>query len=295
MNYLVYLVYGGVQYNHEALYALLSFYKYHAGNTITVVLYTDDEAFFNSQLPQGVVYVGLSPETITEWKGASGFNHRLKIKALQDACTRFKGNILYCDTDTHFTRNAEHLFATVAQCGIVFHKAEGALATGKGNVARKMRAFFAENPEFTIPSESQPLHITSALQVWNAGVIGFSTQYAPVLQKVVELTDAFCQKSDICVLEQVAFNYYFQQLAVPVSAEKEVEHYWYFKEFRQVLANFFQHHSSTPFNILVAETDKILPYNLSEEKRAYKRMGFWQKQWTKLSKGAKWRITPYRL
>lgn len=295
MKYLVYLVYGGIQYNHEALYALLSFYKYHAGENITAVLYTDDEAFFSSRLPQGVVYVPLSPETIAEWKGTSGFNHRLKIKALQDACMRFKGSILYCDTDTHFIQNAEHLFTTIAQAGIVFHKAEGALNTARGNVARKMRAFFAANPEFNIPSEPEPLRFTDALQVWNAGVIGFSTQYAQVLQKVLELTDAFCQKSDIFVLEQVAFNHYFQQLAVPVSAEKEVEHYWYFKEFRQVLAHFFEHHSNTAFNVLVAEIHKILPYELSHEKRAYKRMGFWTKQWTKLSKGAKWRITPYRL
>lgn len=295
MNYLVYLAYGGVDYCNEALYALLSYYQYHTQEEATVIIYTDNPAFFKPQLPKTVVYIPLTGQTLHDWKGKSGFNHRIKIKVLQDACVRFPGNILYCDTDTHFNQNVTHLFDLISGGGVVFHQAEGSLAVRKGNVARKLRIFLKKHPQFILAESGDLINIDSTLLVWNAGVIGFSASYSYMLQNVLELTDAFCEKANIFVLEQVAFNYFFQRLSVPYAAEAEVEHYWYFKEFRVVLSHFFSHFKQASLSERIASIEKIAPYRLSEEKRAYKAMGFWEKQWTKVTKGAKWRVKSYEL
>lgn len=295
MNYLIYFVYGGTDYNNEALYSLLSYYKYNAGARVQVVVYTDDAAFFKKHLPDTIIYVDLTPEQLVAWKGEVNFNHRIKIKVLQDACSRFIGNILYSDTDTFYTKNIQPLFDTINNGGILFHKSENTLKQNPGGIARKMRKFLKQHPTFNLPSQPSPIAIDENLAVWNAGSIGFKTEYRDILQSVLELTDEFYSRYHLFVMEQVAFNYFFQKISLPQSTEDYVGHYWYFKEFRQVLKIFFAHHEGKPLDTLVQEIDTINPEYLSTEKRAYKTMSFWQKQYTKLTKGRKWKIMDYKL
>lgn len=295
MNYLIYFVYGGTDYNNEALYSLLSYYKYNAGTTVQVVIYTDNAAFFKKYLPDSVVYIDLTTQQLTEWKGAVNFNHRIKIKVLQDACSRFTGNILYSDTDTFYTKNIQPLFDVIDNGGILFHKSEDTLKENPGGIARKMRKFLKEHDTFNLPSQPARITIDENLAVWNAGSIGFKTDHCDILQSVLELTDEFYSCYHLFVMEQVAFNYFFQKISLPQSTENYVGHYWYFKEFREVMKVFFTHHDAKPFDTLVQEIDKINPEYLSTEKRAYKTMSFWQKQYTKLTKGRKWKIMDYKL
>lgn len=295
MNYLIYLVYGGENYNNEALYSLLSYYKYNDASLAQVVIYTDEPAFFKKHLPQGITYITLTTAQLTEWKGEVNFNHRIKIKALQDACTRFQGNILYSDTDTFYTKNIQPLFNSIDKGGVLFHKSENTLKDNPGGIARKMRKFLKQYPTFKLASQPEPVYIDENLAVWNAGSIGFKTEFSGTLQSILELTDEFYSRYHLFVMEQVAFNYFLQKISLPQSTEDYVGHYWYFKEFRLVMKEFFTFHEEKPFDALITEIDKINPEYLSTEKRAYKTMNFWQKQFTKLTKGRKWKIMDYKL
>ena len=52
---------------------------------------------------------------------------------------------------------------------------------------------------------------------------------------------------------------------------------------------------SKSFEEMIVEIDKINPEYLSSEKRAYKKMSFWRKQFHKIQKGRKWKILDYKL
>lgn len=295
MNYLVYLAYGGEDYYNEALYSLLSYYKHHEPGENRILLYTDSTAFFSSQLPDDIIYTELTAEKIKEWKGSINFVHRVKIKVLQDAASRFEGNFLYLDTDTCFTRNCNKLFDKISAGELVFDRCEGSLIDNPGGIARKMRKLLKTGNSFTIPSETEPVVIDETFTPWNAGIIGFNSGSAEVLHKVEELTDVLYTKKQLFVMEQIAFSYFFQKIRTPVAAESYIHHYWYFKEFRSILQDFFGYHKNKLFLQLKGEINNVDPQILSSGKRAYKKMSFWQKQLQKLSKGCKWNIPDYRL
>lgn len=295
MNYLVYLAYGGEDYYNEALYSLLSYYKYHEAGDNSILLYTDNVDFFSSHLPDEVIYTGLTTEIIKEWKGSINFVHRVKIKVLQDAALRFQGNFLYLDTDTYFLKNCNELFDTINAGELVFDRCEGRLIDNPGGIARKMRKFLKKENSFTIPSQNEPVSIDEKFTPWNAGIIGFNSGFEKLLYQVVELTDVLYSKHQLFIMEQIAFSYFFQKDNAPIAAESYTHHYWYFKEFRVVLKQFFNYHKNKPFFQLKDEIHKIDPQILSSEKRAYKKMSFWQKQKQKLTKGRKWDISDYEL
>jgi hypothetical protein len=112
---------------------------------------------------------------------------------------------------------------------------------------------------------------------------------------VEELVDELYSKNQLFVMEQIAFNYFFQRKTKPLESKNHIHHYWYFKEFRGVLSHFFEHNKSKSFEEMIVEIDKINPEYLSSEKRAYKKMSFWKKQFHKIQKGRKWKILDYKL
>ena len=295
MNYLLYLVYGSGGYTQEALYSLISYYRLHIQDENQVVIYTDDPAPFKKLLPDTVIYIPLTAMQLQEWKGGIDFNHRIKIKAIEDACTRFTGNILYIDTDTYFTKNISGLFKEISNKAIIFHKSEGRLIDNPGGIAAKTRKFLKQHNLFALKSQEQPVKLDSKLEVWNAGTIGFNSQYNNNLVLVEELTDALYSKYALFVMEQIAFSYVFGRITSPKPAEDYIHHYWYFKEFKTVLKHFFTFHEGKSLPDLQIEIDKINPEHLSTEKRTYKKMSFWKKQFTRLTKGRKWKIADYTL
>jgi hypothetical protein len=295
MNYLVYLSYGGDDYYNEALYSLLSYYKHQEVNENRIILYTDNSNVFKEHLPEDITYVDINDNLINEWKGSINFVHRVKVKVLQNATARYQGNFLYLDTDTCFRQNIAQLFSRIGKGDIVFDRCEGRLVNNPGGIARKMLKFLKRESSFTIPSCVEAIEIDETFTVWNAGIIGFNSSVAEELFKVEELVDVLYSKNQLFVMEQLAFCYFFQKVKEPVPAESYIHHYWYFKEFRRVLKHFFSHYKEKSFFQLTDSIHKINPQYLSTEKKAYKRMSFWQKQKQRLIKGCKWQILPYEL
>lgn len=295
MNYLVYLVYGGEDYNNEALYSLLSYYNFHTVDENQVVIYTDNADFFKQYLPQEVMYHELSVHQIAEWKGPLDYTHRVKVMVLQDAASRYNGNILSVDTDTLFKSNIGDLFEAIEQHQIVFDKCEGRLIDNPGGIARKTRAFLKKQNCFTLPTSKETVEIDETLTVWNIGVTGFNPSIAGRLEDVQELIDMLYASYQFYVMEQIAFNEILQQEAEIVSAENYIHHYWYFKEFRPVLKHFFAHNKRKNFKQLQNEIHKIDPGYLSSEKREYKKLDFWQRTWRKITTGKRWQMPKYEL
>jgi len=295
MNYIVYFAYGGIDFQHEILYSLISYYKFHEIDENKLIIYTDNVAFYKNKLPKSVLYFELEEQTISSWKGKNNFVHRTKIKLLQEITSNFNGNFLYLDSDTYFTKNTSQLFSEINNNMVYFDRCEGKLIDNTGGIARKMRTFLNQENLFSIASCSNEIKIDSDFIVWNAGVIGFNSSHSNKLFLVEELTDVLYSKCKLFIMEQVAFNYFFQIDSKPQVTENFIHHYWYFKEFRTVLKDFFNHNKLKKIEELVVEIDKINPEYLSKEKRNYKKMSFWQKQYHKITKGRKWKIMEYKL
>lgn len=293
-NYLIYLAYGNEDHLNELYYSLLSFYKFQQNNAISIIIYTDNEAFLKKYFPSTIIIKSIDNETIVKWKGTIQFNHRVKVKVLQDVASNYNGNFLYLDTDTYFTNPILHLFETIDNNGVVMDLYEGKLIENKGGIARKTRSILKKQNQFFLTSHSEKVIIDDHFEVWNAGVIGFNSNFSK-LHLVEELVDQLYTAGRLFVMEQIAFNYFLQQHQTPFSAENYIHHYWYFKEFRSVLRHFFQHHQGKTFDELIDKIDPINPQLLSNEKIAYKKLSFFEKQKHKLLKGRKWEIANYKL
>lgn len=277
------------------MYSILSYLKFHKEDENLIIILTDNADFFKKRISNNIIYHELNEEKIKLWKGKHNFVHRVKVKVIQDVVSKYEGNFLYLDSDTYFIKNCSEIFENINSNAIYFDKCEGKLIDNKGGIARKMKAFLKNESEFKIPSLNESLKIDSDFTVWNAGVIGFNSSYSNQLIMVEELVDELYSKNQLFVMEQISFNYFFQRKTKPLESKNHIHHYWYFKEFRGVLSHFFEHNKSKSFEEMIVEIDKINPEYLSSEKRAYKKMSFWKKQFHKIQKGRKWKILDYKL
>lgn len=289
------MVFGNENFYNEVLYSILSYFKYHKKDENQIVILTDNATFFKQRIPYNIIYHELNDEKIKLWKGKIDFVHRVKIKAIQEVSSHYSGNFLYLDTDTYFTKNCSEIFKNINSNAIYFDKCEGKLIDNPGGIAKKMRRFLKTQNKFKIESINDKIKIDENFTVWNAGVIGFNSNYANRLGFIEELVDVLYSKCRLFIMEQVAFNYFFQENVVPLESEKFIHHYWYFKEFRTVLTDFFNHNKNKTFDELIVEIDKINAIYLSKEKRNYKKMSFLKKQLHLLKNGRKWKILDYKL
>lgn len=294
-NYLVYLVFGNDNFYNEVFYSILSYFKYHQENENQIIILTDNVAFFKHKIPHHIIYQELNEEKIKLWKGKINFVHRVKIKAIQEVSSHYSGNFLYLDTDTYFTENCSKIFKNINSNSIYFDKCEGKLIDNLGGIAKKMRKFLKTQNEFEIKSSIEKVKIDENFIVWNAGVIGFNSNSTKNLVFIEELVDVLYSKCRLFIMEQIAFNYFFQIETILLVADETIHHYWYFKEFRTVLTDFFNHNKHKKFKELILEIDKINAFNLSKEKREYKKMSFLKKQLHYLKNGRKWKIIDYKL
>ena len=110
------------------------------------------------------------------------------------------------------------------------------------------------------------------------------------------LTDTIYPENPNHVVEQFAFSYLFQTKSDKiVEAEPLIHHYWYFKEFRGILEQFFEKYKSKSFEELLALYSNIDPEYLGAEKLRYKNASFVEKIRIKITTLRKWKIRDYQL
>ena len=295
-NYLIYLSFGNDDYHRETLFSVLSFYKFHSEEAqVTIIIYTDKSSFFKEILPRTVQYRMINSQQINDWKGPLNYIYRIKTKVLQEVCANYKGNFLFVDTDTVFLKNSISLYKEIEAGELLLDANEGKLIDNKGGIAKKTKRFLKKQTTFSILSDENKITLTDQFVVWNSGTIGFTTAIQKTLLSVEELMDLLYVKSKIFIVEQIALSYYFQKIKQPKETKSFIHHYWDFKEFRVVLSDFFNHNSTKNLSELILEIHKINPDTLSIEKKKYKKLSFFQKQWRKIATGSKWKIPNYNL
>ncbi len=285
--------FGPTGYHDETVFSLLSYYRLHTADENHVAIYTDTPSFYNGKIPGQVEIILVSESKMSEWKGENGYSYRVKVKVLQDAARRFKGNVLYVDTDTVFQKKVTPLYNYLSEGAFVMDASEGALRDNNGGIARKMKRLLKKQHIFKHDRLPAEVELSEEFVVWNSGTVGFNTQTAGNLFCYAEnLIDTLYMAYPLYTMEQIAITYYLSEHPLKES-KNYIHHYWYFKEFRFLLSQFFDYHKHCTFDELVGLPVLPDPWQASAAKRQYKKMSFWQKQWQKLRHGVKWKIPWY--
>ena len=272
---------------------MLSFFKHNSPTTAQVHVYTDDENFFKNIFGARVVCHRLTHEIVTLWRGDIDFVHRVKVKMLQDFVASTpegihtgQGVVLYLDTDTFIVDDLSPVFKNIESGNVYIHTNEGNLSDKSNPILRKTHKFVSHQ---TVPVNDVSVKIPASTTMFNAGVLGFGSKQADVLENVLRLTDAMYPMFQKHVVEQLAFSFYFQQIGIVQTAERWIYHYWNFKEFRRVLKDYFNAHSNISFEQHLSNVDKLDPREWIQPKEQFEQRNGLKKLSDKLL-GRKWQM-----
>jgi hypothetical protein len=222
MKTLLYLSYGRGPHEREVIYSVYTA-RHCSPNAagFRILIYTDHPDSFAS-VPADVEFI--STQQWNAWGGPHNFNHRRKILALQHAISKNVDSVILIDGDTWWRGAVESLFRRVDSGRTLMHIREGSISEINGPRIAELRSLVSEH-RFNFPDGSA-VEIPGNCQMWNAGVIGLHPHDAPILDDVIHLTDQFCSKSDLHILEQFAFSFLLQTKTALHEASDLVFHYW---------------------------------------------------------------------
>jgi hypothetical protein len=273
-HFLVYQAYGHQDILNEALVSVASVFKAATDGILPhIVIYTDNVAYFQQFLPPSVQYRTTPKEKWEEWKGERQFVHRAKIMMLRDFASHYRGAVLYCDTDTYFLKPPSVVYSKLAPGQLLMHIDEGRIRQSDNLVFAKLEKFLQKY-------QYQGASISSDVHMWNAGVLGFSSENKALLDQVLAFSDDLHKAYPKHVMEQFAFSYFFQQQSLR-ACDDAIFHYWDFKEYRVVLREFFQQNQNEPFEAWSKRLDAILPMELIKPKRTFEAKPYWKRKWLK--------------
>ena len=285
----LFFAHGAKEFLNEVVFAVLSYYQHHRADEHKIVIYTDNVAHFQHYLPPEIQYVSVTPEQVKQWRGTIDFVHRIKIEVLRDAFERFPNQIfLYLDSDVYFKENISFLAQKIQSGTPVMSLKEGAIFHSKLRHFNTLAQYLRQH-QYTIAVTPQ-LIVSHTQAMYNAGIIGLSPTDKNIVDGTLAVTDFLHPFINNHVTEQFAFTILLSAKGTIYEAEPHIHHYWYFKEFRAIIADFLEKYSDKTFEEKVVLSAKYNPERMGSEKWAYKQMNFWQKLLQKVTKGRKWKI-----
>jgi len=286
MNYVVYQAYGKKEILNECIYSLYSLDRF--TGDFEIVIYTDSHDYISRLAPSRlkISYRTLSSELISEWQGELKFVHRLKIKMLMaflDELVDADANVLYLDTDTKFEKRIDSIFTRISQGEVFMHLKEG-------NILEKTSPFRKLKKAYRRSDKLQSV-ISVKQSMWNAGVIGFNSKMKTILPEVLELSDAIYKIVKIHSAEQLAFTIKLGASSTKglSACDDYIFHYWNFKEYREVLNDFFELNTSE--SEVNTEIDKIDVVELIKPKRHYESLPRYKRELRKIV--GRWKMPKY--
>jgi hypothetical protein len=258
-QYIVYQAYGKRDILNEVLVSISSLFKCTSIDTRPqIVIFTDSVSYLSSFLPLEIQLIDTPIHKWQEWKGRHDFVHRAKIEMLRHFSDLFQGGVLYCDTDTYFIVDPKKLFDKISKGDLIMHLDEGSMKNSQNLVFRKLEKFLRKY-------QYQGKSIPAETHMWNAGVLGFSTNDKHILDQVLDLSDDLYTKFQKHVMEQLAFSVCFQQ-KTRHECQDVIFHYWDFKEYRQLLDQFFQKNEGQKFESWTQEIEIYNPIKMYDSK-----------------------------
>jgi len=243
-SYIIFQAYGNQGILLECAFALLTLSKQEDPNFLAqldIWIYTDNPNFFSAfkNCPLKLHFRTISPDLLVQWRGKIDFVHRIKIEILKEFTEKHKGNILYLDTDTYIYQPLKTIFNNINQGQLYMHIMEGLIHDSNHVMLKKLSKFLSKNQPLILPSNK--FEIPNDVAMWNAGVLGFHTDYSHLLDDILTFTDELYSKFHKHIVEQFAFSYFLQTTQNLKTAHTNIYHYWNLKEIRSILASFFEY------------------------------------------------------
>jgi hypothetical protein len=292
MNYILYQAYGNKDILNEAIFSILSFERLPSKPDVEFVIYTDDKEYFKNRVPENTHFELITKPQLTIWRGATDFVHRVKVEIIKDFFGKYKGNLLYIDTDTTFISDPSPIFEGIDEGKVYMHICEGKIDSGDNLVFKKLSKFL-KGKSFILKNK-ETLSIREDIPMWNAGLLAFDTRTAILLDEVLEITDILHNSYQRHVMEQLAFSFVLQTKRNLLPADKWVFHYWNFKEIRPVLNDFLSSHQNLSFKELSKIGAKIDIKELFIPKGLFESLPRWKQKVRKIFKLKTWQMPEYK-
>ncbi|WP_207432132.1 hypothetical protein [Sabulibacter ruber] len=209
---------------------------------VRVIIYTDNPDYFKPYFADlNVTYVYVSMGEIQESTNKTGLIYRFKISVVDKTFQSYpKDDILYIDTDTFFISNPKSLLKGLVPGQSFMHVQEYSfeemidvykwMNTSALDAQEFPRSFvkLIESKPFSIGGKDVQLH--RGQYIWNAGVIGVSSQMRQFIPDVFALSDEFYLKTQWRISEQLAFTVVLNEASKLLESAEYINHYWHYKD-----------------------------------------------------------------
>lgn len=247
MYHLLYLLFGQDKGNlkSELVYSLLSFNMV-AGEwsrkNIQILICTDEEIVLPPVLHSlQISFHMLKQEEIREWiSKANKHSLVLKARVVFNLLQQVASHAVLVDTDTFFVKDPESLFRLVEQGNFLMHLKEYP-------ISRRPKVYrFFRNRMFRKLNGSH-FAIVPPFYMWNSGVVGVDHRNTKLLAEVIYLIEQISSEDEwppeeSRFIEQTSYSYYLQKQEMQLlPADDHIIHYWFFKEARLLLGNYFNY------------------------------------------------------
>ncbi|HQC06143.1 MAG TPA: hypothetical protein PK067_03870 [Kaistella chaponensis] len=217
---IVYFVFGNNMEHYQQVY--FSIYTAFAckNNEDRIIVITEEPTLFNS-FDDHIKIIPINRDVIKEWEGKYHFFWRVKIKALQLIAQKYPlDSILYLDGDTFFYENMNILREGLKNGQNFMHLKEGKLSELSSKTEKLMWQQMKGKSYHHIK-------IDENAAMWNAGLIGISTQHFDCLELTLGINDAMCADHVTRrLIEQFAFSLGLNEYSTLQPADQIVGHYW---------------------------------------------------------------------
>lgn len=222
---LLYLTFGENISNHiQAHFSILSFLT-HQKEIRTTNVITDVPSFYNS-IKHRINIIKINEETLKEWKGEYDFFWRIKIKAIEMLCSKYKNEpVVYLDSDTFLYSDIKLIADALLNGSAFMHEKEGELSKAKSKTEKRMWQQ-VKNRVFG------DIKILASHAMWNAGVVALPNQKNNSESLLaLQICDEMCKQGVTKrLIEQFALSVSLNETYGLQEAKTAIAHYWSNKE-----------------------------------------------------------------
>ncbi len=268
MNYFLFFSFGRHSYKQEALYAIESLRRtIKAEDKVKIVLYTDNPEFFYPyyQNYSRLILEPIDEETMDEWKRELDYPPFAKFKVLEQFSKKYKGKVIYTDSDILFIKSIMHMFHKINDHSFFMYQ----LLSPIQNIASVMKKT-TDGEEFAtacnhivegFTANGKAYRPPRELPVYDSGFIGLDTDNIHLIHEAMQILLDLYPKIELPYLDKIALSLVLQDNGrniVDIFDQHITYHYSSYRHTRLVLGYLM---------------DLLTPYDwdlLEEMKRTYK-------------------------
>ena len=213
---LVYLAYGNRSIVDEAIFSLLSAFRFirPGRKNLRFVVYTDQPERFSGMR---VIVEKLADTQIKSWMGPHKHGNRVKHQVLLHALEKYQGRVVLMDTDTYFQKSPDLMFQRIGPGHSLMHLWEGFLGDPPD------WSYFRERLLRMRPVNGHPATVRTSM--WNGGVVGLDHADRKVLQEIIDLNDQLFSRG-VHLAHQLSTSIVLARRTLVRACSDVVFHYW---------------------------------------------------------------------